>query len=728
MLGCRCVLGVLVFGLFGITGWAQSVTLQWDPSGDPDIAGYNLYRSTQSGGYFSRLNQTPLSSTSFTDSTLGYDTVYFYVCTAINKAGLESGFSNEVTFSLPRPTAPLEARTDKAATLEDVAVSVSVLGNDSIDLSSSPKIAVVEAPRFGTASVRGEQVIYSPLRDFNGTDQFTYAVRTGDGRSAEAIVVVEVIPVNDPPVARADRAVTGIDQSLVIEVLANDGDPEGDQLEVIGVGVAANGKAEVMPEGRVRYTPRSGFQGSDRFNYTISDGSESASAQIDFLVESQTAEQDALLFPLSFQNSSEWLNDTYLGFAVLNARDFFDRITVQAFGGEGLEVVAARTEEAVPAMGQRALLGSELPAAAAGAAYLSAASFSSGLQGFFMVGDYESRRIDGVGGRPDQGRDLYFPEVLMSIGADTVVHLTNLEEKPGKVSMLLIDAGMRRPVTWSGMIPASGVLQGSIADFFGHRDGLDGYLHLSSDVRIVGYEVLAGRDWIAAASAQVPRYSTSWMTPHIFADREGGDTILRILNTAILGIEAKVAVYSDDGDPISEHPVYLPARTMTVLAASTIFKDLIAKRGALAGSLELTFPSAVRPPIVGTVSYQSSRFKTLLPLATKPLNETLFAQVAHSADGKIFTGLAVFNPTAGYATITVNAYDSNGQVQAARSFRLAPKARRSDLLGGEGYFGPDFEQIRGHLRVRSDRPVVSVLTFGDSDGEFLSALEGQEVK
>ena len=77
--------------------WAQSLTLQWDPSVSSDVVGYRLYRSETSGVFTgSPVNASLIQGTSYTDTTLHYDSTYYYVCTAVNQAGLESAPSNQV--------------------------------------------------------------------------------------------------------------------------------------------------------------------------------------------------------------------------------------------------------------------------------------------------------------------------------------------------------------------------------------------------------------------------------------------------------------------------------------------------------------------------------------------------------------------------------------------------------------------------------------------------------
>ena len=71
-----------------------------------------------------------------------------------------------------------------------------------------------------------------------------------------------------PPVAVNDAASTMQGQAVVIDVLANDLDPAGGGLAVLGVTTPTNGVAVVNPDMTVTYTPNPGFQaGADAFGY-----------------------------------------------------------------------------------------------------------------------------------------------------------------------------------------------------------------------------------------------------------------------------------------------------------------------------------------------------------------------------------------------------------------------------------------------------------------------------
>ena len=76
---------------------------------------------------------------------------------------------------------------------------------------------------------------------------------------------------NPAPVARDDQAATLANQAVVIPVLANDFDPDGDPLRVVGA-IAAHGTVAIGGDGRLTYTPGPDFTGTDTVRYTISDG------------------------------------------------------------------------------------------------------------------------------------------------------------------------------------------------------------------------------------------------------------------------------------------------------------------------------------------------------------------------------------------------------------------------------------------------------------------------
>lgn len=85
----------------GQTVSSRSVALSWTASVTAGVNGYNVFRATTSGGYGpTPLNPSPVSTTSYTDSSVVSGQQYFYVVTALD-AGVSSADSTEVSVTIP---------------------------------------------------------------------------------------------------------------------------------------------------------------------------------------------------------------------------------------------------------------------------------------------------------------------------------------------------------------------------------------------------------------------------------------------------------------------------------------------------------------------------------------------------------------------------------------------------------------------------------------------------
>jgi uncharacterized repeat protein (TIGR01451 family) len=112
--------------------------------------------------------------------------------------------NTDLTIQVGGPTAntPPAPANDTATTLEDNAVAVPVLGNDTDVDGDTLTITAKTNGAFGTVSCTGTTCTYTPAPNANGTDTFTYTVSDGLA-TATATVTVTVTPVNDPPVYTA---------------------------------------------------------------------------------------------------------------------------------------------------------------------------------------------------------------------------------------------------------------------------------------------------------------------------------------------------------------------------------------------------------------------------------------------------------------------------------------------------------------------------------------------
>ena len=104
ILGAARALGaVLLLAAFGASAQTQSsVTLAWEASTAGGISGYRLHWGGASRTYTNVINAG--NTTTGTVSGLAVGATYFFAVTAYATNGLESDYSTEVSYAVPRPT------------------------------------------------------------------------------------------------------------------------------------------------------------------------------------------------------------------------------------------------------------------------------------------------------------------------------------------------------------------------------------------------------------------------------------------------------------------------------------------------------------------------------------------------------------------------------------------------------------------------------------------------
>ena len=86
----------------GVAPAAHSADLTWQES-DPSVVGFNIYRGKTHGGPYQKINTALEASTTYTDYTVVAGTTYYYVTTAVDGTGKQSGYSNETKAIIPSP-------------------------------------------------------------------------------------------------------------------------------------------------------------------------------------------------------------------------------------------------------------------------------------------------------------------------------------------------------------------------------------------------------------------------------------------------------------------------------------------------------------------------------------------------------------------------------------------------------------------------------------------------
>ena len=250
-----------------------------------DIHAYTICVAPKNGTAMVAINNTThtlcLTYTPFTNFS-GKDSVCIKVCDA-------SGLCTDV--KIPITVTPVNRKpvaiNDVNLTPKATSVMGNVLTNDTdpdvgqtLTVSTTP----VTTPANGTLTLTPTGgYTYTPNATFVGTDMFKYRV-CDNGTPIlcdTATVVIKVtdptatVGVNRPPVALNDNVITPAGTPLVINVKANDTDPDGNPLgnpTIVPTAGPMKGTVVVNPDGTVTYTPTSPTAtGTDTFKYVICD-------------------------------------------------------------------------------------------------------------------------------------------------------------------------------------------------------------------------------------------------------------------------------------------------------------------------------------------------------------------------------------------------------------------------------------------------------------------------
>jgi hypothetical protein len=219
-----------------------------------------------------------LSVTSASGAAAG---VYDITASAVSGSSSATATAAYVVEATASNSAPV-AKNDSGSTNANTAVTIAVLANDSDPDGDSLSVSTISGVSNGTAKLNSNgSISFTPASGYSGTTSFGYSISDGRGGSANAQVSVSVAASTlQAPVANADQVSLSSISPVVIPVLANDSDPQGAKLTVVGVTQGSKGTVTINADGTLSYSPARSLKSSDSFSYTISNGSKTASASV----------------------------------------------------------------------------------------------------------------------------------------------------------------------------------------------------------------------------------------------------------------------------------------------------------------------------------------------------------------------------------------------------------------------------------------------------------------
>ncbi|HBK9404188.1 TPA: tandem-95 repeat protein, partial [Escherichia coli] len=199
---------------------------------------------------------------------------------------------------------------------------------------------------YGSLTITSDgSVTFIPVADWNGNVPVVTYTAT-DGRDNGSVTSTLTIQYNAIPDAVDDNATTHAGMAKVIDVLANDRFSNSDKA-VTAVTQGNNGSVAIE-NGKVRYTPNAGFNGTDSFTYTVTSGGVTETATVNVTI--------ANIAPVAHDDFTWTAEDTTLtrsaatGLLANDSDDDNDALAITQFS-TGTQIYAAGQTATLAGMG-----------------------------------------------------------------------------------------------------------------------------------------------------------------------------------------------------------------------------------------------------------------------------------------------------------------------------------------------------------------------------------------
>ncbi|RIY36999.1 hypothetical protein CKY20_05610 [Capnocytophaga canis] len=233
--------------------------------------------STPTGSVVPNLDPVTGDVTVPSGTPTGTYTIGYSICTKSGTITCDTATVTVIVTAVTTPTNTTVAKDDFRTTYVNTQVSGSVAAND-LDPEGDTQVWTTQTNTVGGHSFvlnADGTYTFTPSTDFVGTVSYTYEVcDNGTPQAcATATISIQVLPKGiNSLVANDDTAVTKVNTGVLISVLSNDFDPEGDTFSVTTHTNPSHGTVALNADGTFTYTPTTDFVGEDEFTYIICDG------------------------------------------------------------------------------------------------------------------------------------------------------------------------------------------------------------------------------------------------------------------------------------------------------------------------------------------------------------------------------------------------------------------------------------------------------------------------
>jgi hypothetical protein len=424
--------------------------------------------------------------------------------------------------------------------------------------------------------------------------------------------------------------------------------------------------------------------------------------------------QSTLNFPRAYAPADL----TATGFAVVNPGPTDATVTFRLLSASGATV--ASSSQPVRGRGQLARLGSEYFPNAAAAGWVQVTSATTGLQGFWIGGDF-STFTDGA-----DGSIAATDQILPLVAGQTEINIANPGASAITVTIRLRGAnGTESATAVTRDIPALGIFQSQVLAIFPSANlGQPTHIRITSPGAFVATSVVTGllapRDTGVLNGVDATSATLEMNFPHVVSGALGGQnysTVVGVTNLASTAQTVTIVFRQDPGPPSSVQRT-LPANGTLRETVQSLFNFSNFQNGWI----KVTGTSA----ITGYVAYAETTAGgfAVVPVQVTPRTNLLFLQVADLFPWS--TGISLLNATTTAANVEVFAMypdPDRGLIggpatTATASFTLNPGVKMANLL--PELVGMSVNGGFVFVRTTNNVPLYGLELFFDRSGSFLA--------
>ena len=393
-------------------------------------------------------------------------------------------------------------------------------------------------------------------------------------------------------------------------------------------------------------------------------------------------------------------------------------LTARSYNGEPItgEGITNPATVTLPPQGQRPFRSVDVfgPGIAGRAGWIESAASNVAVKGFFLVFDANLQYIDGAALASTPVSKIVFPKV----GPETTVAFVNTGSQPvARASLTLYDNGGAVIERRLLPLPPRSGYSGPISGLLAVPERFSGYAVLdtagtpfsSSQDVLAGTEFYRNRADVAALNAPSPDdlFRTGYL-PY-FVTGGGYYSTVGLVNPTRQAQKVRIAAENVDGRAAPQ----TVERTIPALGRlEEQVADMFGFSGtaAITGFIRYEVPDSSSAGLTGYIEYGTADGLLLAAAPAQGIGFTdiLFSQIAESAT--FYTGLALLNPNAQAASVTIDAFGRDGKRIASAGARLEPGTRRTALLSE--LLPVLSNQSDGYVHVTASRPIFAFELFG----------------